>query len=650
MNFIDNFLNDKDNWILWLPVVFTIGIILGFYQQYIIYLLIFFVVNIIFLAFSKKVIIILPSVFIIIGFIRSNLYIKNFNTNFLEYNTGYIDVEGEVEDIELKKNFQNKKYKELLIKVNKINLTDKSFDNFKNNYEKCNLPKKIVVRLNNKDTEVNHGYIKINTILFPINEKIFPTSFDFRRYYYFKNVEAVGYKGTIIKNEQKELTLREKVKSFKNKFIEKEQEEIQSRSIDIIMALLTGNQKIIDKDIVETINYAGISHILSISGLHMITLMGLTFFIIKWILLRFKYIALNFNVFKISSIISLIINFLYLAFTGFSISAVRSYIMNVILLFSIILERFNHSLRSVMFVGLIMLFVKPEMVFNPSFQMSFIAVISLTGGYEFFLNKRLDEDSFFNYLLQHKFMMYIILSFITSMLAEISTTPISIYHFNNYTFYNVISNFFTVPMTTFFILPLGILAIPLYFFDLEKFVLIPVCYAMDLILTISEYINNIPNAIIFIKSPSIISMFIMLIGILWFCLWTQKWRLFGVPFYIIGICIIPFQKTPDIIVDYKNKNFMIKNNKNNYFSKETEDYNLITISHKLGKDMIYNINSFNNINCKKNCPILNVEGNKYIYRKNFSEISIINTNNCIQYNINNYKKIIKLKNIDVIYL
>ena len=650
MNPINNFLEDKDNWILWLPVFFTIGIIIGFYQEYKSILLIFLIINIIFLSIYKKFIIILPFIFLIFGFLRSDIYIKKFDTNFLEYNTGYVDIEGKVEDIEIKKNFQNKEYKELLIKVDKINLTDKSFESFKEKYNEFKIPQKVIVRLDNKNENISYGYIKINTILFPISEKIFTTSFDFKRYYYFKNIGAVGYKGKIIENIPRELTLKEKVNNFKNKFIEKEQKEIQSKSIDIVMALLTGNQKIIDKDVVETVNYAGISHILSISGLHMITLMGLVFFIVKWILLRSEYIALNFNVFKISSFISLLINFVYLAFTGFSISAVRSYIMNVILLLAVMIERFNCPLRSVMFVGLLMLFVKPDMVFNPSFQMSFIAVIALTGGYEFFLDKRLDDESFFNHITRHKFLMYIFLSFITSMLAELSTTPFSIYHFNNYTFYNVISNFFTVPITTFFVLPFGILAIPLYFFDLEKYILIPVCKAMDLILYMSEYINNIPNSIIFIKSPNVFSISLMLLGILWFCLWSKKWRLFGIIFYLLGILIIPFQKTPDIIINHKDKTFIVKNDKNNYFSRSIEDYNLKTIVHKLGEDKIYNINDFFNKNCKNNCPTVNIYGNKYIYSNKNKEIKIINTNNFIKYYINDYKKIIKLKNVDVIYL
>lgn len=645
----ENFLEDKDNWILWLPVFFVIGIVIRFYNYTYINLHLLIFAFILQLFFIKKIKYFLPFIFLILGIIRSDIYIKNFKNDFLSEEIGYVDIEGEVEKINLKKNSHNKDYKEVLIKVEKIIPTKNSFNNFKQNYNNFKFPKKVIVRLNNKDEEVHHGHIKINTILYPVSEKVYYKSFDFKTYYFFQNIGAVGYKGKIIENIKSKETINDKISNFRNKLITKERDSIKLESIDIIMTLLTGNQKIIDKDIVEIVNYAGISHILSISGLHMITLMGLVFFIVKWILLRSEYIALNYNVFKIASIVSLIINFFYLALTGFSISAVRAYIMNVILLMSIILERFNYPLRNVMFVGFIMLFIRPDIAFNPAFQMSFIAVISLTGGYEFFQKMKNDETTFFYALSQHRIIFYFVLSFITSMLAELSTTPFSIYHFNNYTFYNVLSNLITVPLTTFFILPVGVLAIPLYFFDLEKFVLIPVCYAMNFVLYISEYINNIPNSIIFIQSPNNISILLMILGVLWFCLWSEKWRKIGIIFYLIGVFIIPFQKKPDLIIDYKNSNLIVRNNKNDYFSIKKMNHSSKTILNKLGKNEINDINNFHNINCYKNCPSITINGRIIEYKKNDTTV-IINNYNDIRYKIDNYKKIIKLKNTHTIFI
>ena len=235
------------------------------------------------------------------------------------------------------------------------------------------------------------------------------------------------------------------------------------------------------------------------------------------------------------------------------------------------------------------------------------------------------------------------------MLAELSTTPFSIYHFNNYTFYNVFSNFITVPLTTFFVLPVSILAIPLYFFNLEKFVLIPVCYAMNFVLYISRYINNIPNSIIFIQSPNNISILLMIFGVLWFCLWSEKWRKIGIVFYLVGIFIIPFQRKPDLIIDYKSNNLIVKNNKNDYFSIKKMNHSSKTILNKLGKNEISDINNFHNTNCRKNCPSINIKGRVIEYKKNNTTV-IINNYNGIRYKIDNYRKIIKLKNTHTIFI
>jgi hypothetical protein len=132
-NFLkENFFEDKNNWILWLPIIFIIGILLRFYfnNTVIIYIII---VLFVLISFFRKKEIFLIILFLLFGFFRAYYYINNFENNFLEESTGYVDIEGIVERIVIKKNYLNIKYKELLISVKNIIPTDKSFDNFKEN-------------------------------------------------------------------------------------------------------------------------------------------------------------------------------------------------------------------------------------------------------------------------------------------------------------------------------------------------------------------------------------------------------------------------------------------------------------------------------------------------------------------------------------
>ena len=93
----ENFLEDKTNWILWLPVFFVCGIVIRFYcyRKVVIYFL--FIAFLFQIIFVKKLKFLLPFIFLFIGVIRSDLYIKSFKNNFLTKETGYVNVEGYVE-------------------------------------------------------------------------------------------------------------------------------------------------------------------------------------------------------------------------------------------------------------------------------------------------------------------------------------------------------------------------------------------------------------------------------------------------------------------------------------------------------------------------------------------------------------------------
>lgn len=657
-NLYENFFNDKDRWLLWLPLFLVLGIYIYFKTHYFstIFVIIVFFLFLIFLIFRTNLFlkfILIPTLLILCGIIRTNYYTEKFDFPVITEILGYVDIYGEVERVQLKKSSKNIFYKEVIVKVEKILPTEKSFKNFKENYNNFKIPKKLSIRLSIKDTEVYNGKIVINSIVYPISEKIYPTSFDFKLYYFFKEIGGLGYKGIVKENIkiEKQKNILDKIEDFRYNFGLKIINDVDKPSAGIIVTLLTGNKKLADQKAINDINYAGLSHLLAISGIHMVTIIGTIFFIVKWLLLRSEYIAIHFNVFKISAIISLILNFFYLALSGFAISAVRAYIMSVIFLFSIILEKFNFPLRAVMFVCFVMSFANPEIIFNPGFQMSFASVIALTGGYEFYQEKKLDENSLINRLSRNKIISYIMISFTTSILAELATTPFSIFHFNNYTFYNVLANFIAVPLITFFILPISVFLIPLYFFDLEKLLLVPVCYLVDIILYISNYIVNIPNSIVFIPSPSYFSMFLMIFGGLWFCIWKSKWKNYGLLIYAIGIIAIFMQKKPDLIIDYEKANFIITDENYNLYSlKKVDSFKKSVWANKLGKVEINDIEDFYNIECEDNCAYLEEDGRNFIYGKNNNEITIYKNKNFIKIEYDKIKKIKKLKNIDIIYL
>ena len=613
INNIKNYLlKDTDSYILWLPVFFAIGILLQFnFFSYFIYIsIIIFILFCIFL-FKKFNFFILLIIFLLFGYLRTYFFIKNNEHDRIKEPLGYVTIYGEVKEEINKKNYKDELIKEIIVKTRKINK------------EKRNILLKI--RLKDPNVKVYKSDIILKSVVFPIKNN--PMGFNIERYYYFKHIGGLGYKGKIIYN--KEVNTKEKsINSIRQKIAEriiKVREETPSTGI--ISILITGKKDMADKKAIEYMNYSGLAHLLSISGLHMMTLIGIMFFISKWILLRFEYIAINYNVFKISSIISLLINFLYLLLSGASVSAVRAYLMSVILLISIIIGKFNTSLRSVMFVMFIILFIKPHLIFSAGFQMSFMAVIALISCSELLYNDILSKLS--------KTKRFLIIGFLTSFIAECATTPFSIYNFNNYSFYNIFVNSILTPLVSFVVLPFSLLSMLLYPFNLEKILIFPISYIMDFILYVSKYIVELPYSVFFIQSPNVYSMLFMILGLLWLCLWKEKWRYYGILFYIIGLIIFLFQKTPDVFIT-KNSVFMI-NNKIAYIYTKNK-YEVYNITKKLGLKK-YKIIQYDFKDCNKRYCIKITKADDVItYIKNGKLIKIKNGSV-----INNFKLIYKIK-------
>ena len=597
-----------DNYVLWLPIFFIFGIILQFYFKYYNLSFLFLLIVCLFLWYYNKnhsylKLFYICCIFILLGYVRTHYFIKTYSYNTVKYPLGLVKIYGSIKKEIINKKFDGSYNKEIIVKVDKIK-------RLKNNKFIRKVPYLLKIRLQNFNEKILLGKVILTATVFPIQEKYFQSDFDFKRDMYFKGIGGIGYKGKIIANQQTnndKISLMQKINILRNNIAQKIINVRQDTpSTSIIAVLLTGQKNLADKQAVEYMNYSGLSHLLSISGLHMMTLIGLSIFIIKWLLLRTEYFALHHNVFKISATISLIINFIYLLLSGSSVSAIRAYIMSVILLISIIINRFNTALRSVMFVMFVTAFVKPYIVFNVGFQMSFMAVIGLVSCVECYYKYKQNKDkTIWDEYISNRFSQYFILGFITSFVAECATTPFSIYTFNNYSFYNIFVNSFLTPLVSFVVLPLGLISFILYFVNLEYLTILPASYVMDFVLYVSKFITEIPNAVMFVRSPNLISMFLMIVGFLWFCLWKEKWRYFGIVLYIVGLLIIPLQKRLDVIVDYKNEMIILLDKKDAYVYNPHK-YTIKRILKKLGikdyteiKDSIYE-------KCNKRCAkILN---------------------------------------------
>jgi len=219
-------------------------------------------------------------------------------------------------------------------------------------------------------------------------------------------------------------------------------------------------------------------------------------------------------------------------------------------LLAILLDRTALSLRLVAWSAIIVLAAAPESLTGASFQMSFAAVVALIAGWEAASGwrRRLHERA---EGMRHRWVWRLAAalgaSLATTLIASVATGAFAAYHFNRVSILGVAANLVGVPLTGFWIMPWGLLAMLLMPFGLERFALVPMGWGVEGLNAIAKYVGSWPDAATLVPSMPGASLWLITIGGLWFCLWRHRWRLAGLPVVVIGLLLGP-PTAPDLLM------------------------------------------------------------------------------------------------------
>ena len=117
---------------------------------------------------------------------------------------------------------------------------------------------------------------------------------------------------------------------------------------------------------------------------------------------------------------------------------------------TLLLNRSRASLNALFITFFTMLCIAPNYLLSPSFQMSFMAVFSLTAIYN---NNFITESALF--LSKKTPVKYLLGILFSSIIATIATVFFEIYHFKQYAWIGLVSNIPVIPITEFLVLPFG---------------------------------------------------------------------------------------------------------------------------------------------------------------------------------------------------
>ncbi len=150
------------------------------------------------------------------------------------------------------------------------------------------------------------------------------------------------------------------------------------------MALVTGLRGGVSESVEEAMRVSGLSHILSISGLHMALVATTTFFLARALLALWPALALRWPIKAYAAVPAIAAATFYLVLSGNEVPTQRSYLMTLLVLAGIMLGRPALTLRTLAIAALIVLAAAPATLLDPGTQMSFAATLALVAAHEAF--------------------------------------------------------------------------------------------------------------------------------------------------------------------------------------------------------------------------------------------------------------------------
>ena len=201
-----------------------------------------------------------------------------------------------------------------------------------------------------------------------------------------------------------------------------------------LSAMVLGDKRGLDEEIKELYQENSISHLLSISGLHISLLGGAVFLFLRRLKVSFRF----------PLIASSIILIIYGAFTGFSVSTSRAVIMMSVLFISFVIGKSYDLPSGLALAALILIVMNHRVIYQSGFLLSFFAVIGI-----FYIMPELLY--IFKVDIYHKRgiikgLHLLLASIISSISILLATLPIVLNNFYEVSLTGIILNIIVIPL------------------------------------------------------------------------------------------------------------------------------------------------------------------------------------------------------------
>lgn len=240
----------------------------------------------------------------------------------------------------------------------------------------------------------------------------------------------------------------------------------------VIAAVSLGYKEELSEELRTAYSSSGASHILAVSGLHVGIMCSFLFLI-------FRFFVNVKNRRWIIEVIVIVVMWSYSIVIGLPLSITRSMIMFTVLSVCRCFGRENSSINSLASAALSILLFQPSVVYDISFQLSFLAVLFIL-----LLGSRITGLIKTKTVLGEYFWSIIAIS----ISAQIGTMPIVMYNFSNFSTYFLITNIILIPIF-FVIVSLTVVLWMVSFIPLLRMIVV------EILTVLTSFVNNMVGKI-----------------------------------------------------------------------------------------------------------------------------------------------------------
>lgn len=344
--------------------------------------------------------------------------------------------------------------------------------------------------------------LTFKTRLYPITNSGNPGQFDYQRYMQLKGISWQGFiNRDLLVQPEKSSSLRMKALRFREKLVKRYRlTGLKPDQLGVLAALTLGDRNFLTAEMKNSFSASGVMHVLAVSGLHVGIISVLLGRILGLIFRRRRG-----AVFKALLIVVSLWSYAFLS--GLSPSVMRAATMFSFVEVGQVFRRKGQFFNSLFASAFFLLVIRPSMLFEVGFQLSYLAVASIV-----WFQPRLAAL----YTPRNRLLKWFWELLTVSLSAQLGTTPVSLLYFHQFPVFFWLTNLVVVPAAAL------ILYLAITFFLVSAVPLAARGVGLLLKLSITglirvvEWIEHLPGSVIdgiLISVPTTLMLYLLLLAL-----------------------------------------------------------------------------------------------------------------------------------------